>query len=275
MKNFLKTQAVILSLILLFATLASCSKKQEDVTTAPETTVETTDFEESSVPETQSDVESTQEDNDFETTTELTTNDDVTQPVTNDNVKAPQTLEEIVLAYNNALKNSFLSCTSMKQTVTKGYIGTDKTGVNLMDEGEEDFRKTFEQNKKDGSKLTPLSKADVATAKLNGNVATIELKDYKAASLQVNEKGYLNVVDDKRVEELVEAVKEMVNVKGVKIKSNDYSLSKGKLIITFNDDFSEILSVDFSGKQTVNTKMSYLIFTIVADLSYDLSSSYR
>ncbi|HOO25053.1 MAG TPA: hypothetical protein PKW24_00400 [Clostridiales bacterium] len=275
MKNFLRTQAVILSLILLFATLASCSKKQEEVTTTPETTVETTDIEESSVPETQNEVESTQEDNDYETTTELTTTDDVTQPVTKDEVRAPQTLEEIVLAYNNALKNSSVACVLAEQKVVRGFVGIGSKGVNLMDEGEEDFRKTFEQNNKSGSKLSPLSPTDVASAKLDGKVATINLKSFESKSLSDSEKGYLNVVDNQRVIELVEAVENIANVNGFKVKSNNYKLSSGKLLVTFNDDFTKITAVEFTADQDVLAKISKSVLTITADIGYKLKSSYK
>ncbi len=258
MKKVLKGISLLLALCLMIATFAACGKEKAE--NPPETTPPVSNSE----PSTEESQKPTEKENPTKTNqSEL--------------AKKPSTSEELIDAYNKALSAKNLTCTSVKQKVTEGTLGTkDKVVVDLSKDSEAEFRKTFERDDKNGASLPVLSASDVKNATVSGNTVTITLNDHSTnASLSKSVNGYVNIVDDARVKELVAAVAEATNVSGVKVNSADYNLTDGKIVAVFNDDFTKLVSVSVTYKQAVNAKMSWTLLTILADLKYDVTTEYK
>ncbi len=258
MKKVLKGISLLLALCLMIATFAACGKKKNE--NPPETVPPVSNSE----PSTEESQKPTEKENPTKT--------NQSEPA-----KKPSTSNELIDAYNKALSAKNLTCTSVKQKVTEGTLGTkDKVVVDLSKDSEAEFRKTFERDDKNGASLPVLSASDVKNATVSGNTVTITLNDHSTnASLSKSVNGYVNIVDDARVKELVAAVAEATNVSGVKVNSADYNLTDGKIVAVFNDDFTKLVSVSVTYKQAVNAKMSWTLLTILADLKYDVTTEYK
>lgn len=269
MKKVIKSISLGLALCLMLTVLTACGKKDEETPNGTNPPVISTD-------------EPTQ-DNSSEPSSENTTKEEKeekesqTKENQKNSVKKPETSEEIIEAYNKALSAKMPACTLVKQKVTEGTLGTkDKVVVDLSQESEAEFRKTFERNDKNGAALPSLSASDVKSASISGNTVTITLNNLSTSgSLSKSVNGYVNIVDDARVKELVAAVAEATNVSGVKVKSADHSLTDGKIVAVFNDDFTKLVSVSITYKQAVNAKMSWTLITILANLKYDVTTEYK
>lgn len=197
----------------------------------------------------------------------------------------PTSREELVSAYNNCVAASGLNCSSVQQKIVSGTVGTkDNVVIDFSDpkytedEGEIAFRETFERNDINGIALTSLSPDDIENVSVSGNTVTFNLKDFSASESVTGEMhGYLNIVDTARSEEIGMSVKNAVpNAPGkVKLKSTAVSMSNGVLAAEFNDDFTQLKSVNFSSEESVNAAFSYLLLTITADLKYNITSEYK
>ncbi len=262
MKKVLKGISLLLAMCLLITMFAACGKKKDEnpsETAPPVSNSEpSTNAEEESEPPTE------------ESQKPAKTNQ--SEPA-----KKPSTSDELIAAYNKALSAKKLTCTSVKQKVTEGTLGTaDKVVVDLSQDSEAEFRKTFERDDINGASLPELSASNVKNATVSGNTVTISLNDHStSASISNSVNGYVNIVDDARVKELVSAVAEATNVSGVKVKSTDYNFTDGKIVAVFNDDFTKLISVSVTYKQAVNAKMSWTLLTIVADLKYNVTTEYK
>ncbi len=270
MKKVLKGISLLLAMCLMIATFAACGKKKAE--NPPETVPPVSDSEPSTNAEEESDPSTEESQKPTENEQEKPTKTNQSEPA-----KKPSTSEELIDAYNKALSAKKLTCTSVKQKVTEGTLGTkDKVVVDLSKDSEAEFRKTFERDDKNGAALPELSASDVKNATVSGNKVTITLNDVStSASLSNSVNGYVNIVDDARVKELVSAVAEATNVSGVKVKSTDHNFTGGKIVAVFNDDFTELVSVSVTYKQAVNAKMSWTLLTIVADLKYNITTEYK
>ncbi len=262
MKKALKGISLLLAMCLMIATFAACGKEKAE--NPSETTPPVSD----SAPSTNAEGKSG-------SSTEGSQNPTKTNQ--SEPAKKPSTSNELIDAYNKALSAKNLTCTSVKQKVTEGTLGTkDKVVVDLSKDSEAEFRKTFERDDKNGASLPVLSASDVKNATVSGNTVTITLNDHSTnASLSNSVNGYVNIVDNARVNELVTVIAEATNVSGVKVNSTDYNLTGGKIVAVFNDDFTKLVSVSVTYKQAVNAKMSWTLLTILADLKYDVTTEYK
>ncbi len=259
MKKVLKGISLLLAMCLMIATFAACGKKKPE--NPPETTPPVSD----SAPSTNESDSSTEG-------SQKPTENEQEKPI-----KKPSTSGELIDAYNKALSAKKLTCTSVKQKVTEGTLGTkDKVVVDLSKDSEAEFRKTFERDDKNGASLPELSASNVKNATVSGNTVTITLNDHStSASLSNSINGYVNIVDNARVNDLVAAVAKATNVSGVKLNSTNYNLTDGKIVAVFNDDFTKLVSVSVTYKQAVNAKMSWTLLTILADLKYNITTEYK
>lgn len=209
----------------------------------------------------------------------VTEQSSVTQKPTSSRT-VPQTTADCITAYNQALQKHAPKCTASAQKITKGklWLGNDtNASIDLLAGDQTELLAKFEQNNVSGTSLTQLSASDVSAAKISGNTVVFTLGSISTSdSISQGKGGYLALIDDARTKELVSGVKEYANVSGdVKITSAAYRLSEGMLTVTFNEDFTEIQSVQYTGKQNVTAKMRYLVMTINADLDYQLSAEFK
>ena len=199
--------------------------------------------------------------------------------------KAPATQAEWLDAYNRALSASGLACQSARQSLKSGTIGLrSKAVIDFSDpkyttvDSEIAFRETFERDDKNGAALAALATADVQSVQGAGTTLTVTLRDcektdYTGQTLG----GYVNILDAARAQTLGESVKNAVpDAPGsVKLKTSTVTLTGGKLVAEFNDDYTRLISVTVTGSERVQADFSYTLITVVADLSYDLESVYR
>lgn len=295
MKKTTKIISALLSLTMVVTLFAACGKSGEEPTTTEPIQSEVNNPIEENTAEAQdsTDAEAVTNENGEQTTGTGDTADVNSKPaaeVTSKNggtvsVKKPSSREELISAYNSAIKAKKLNCTSVRQRVASGTIGTkDKVVIDFSDpkyttvDTEIAFRETFERNDKNGTALSALSSADINSATVSGNTVTFKLKNCSASeSLSGGTHGYINVVDAARAEKIGLAVKNAVpDAPGsVKLKSASFGLSNGVITAEFNDDFTQLKSVKFSCAESVNAKFSYLVLTIIADLRYNVTSEYK
>ena len=199
--------------------------------------------------------------------------------------KAPSTQAEWLDAYNRALSAGGIACQSVRQSLKSGTIGLrSKAVIDFSDpkyttvDSEIAFRETFERDDKNGAALAALASADVQSVQGAGTTLTVTLRDcektdYTGQTLG----GYINILDAARAQTLGESVKNAVpDAPGsVKLKTSTVTLTGGKLVAEFNDDYTRLISVTVTGSERVRADFSYTLITVVADLSYGLESVYR
>lgn len=195
--------------------------------------------------------------------------------------KLPATKEELLAVYNQAANAGALTQNSMTQKVEAGTVGfkdTDKM-MNLLAPDQAALLEKFEKQAGESAPVTlpQLNNAAVQGVTVNGTQVTFQLNEINAGQeLAEGTGGYLGLVEYNRTQELVEAVKAYANVSGkVKIKNVSYSLREGKFTVQFNEDFTKIVSLHFTGKQSVQADMTYLVMTLAADVTYVLTSDYK
>lgn len=194
----------------------------------------------------------------------------------------PQSKEELINAYNQGGAAS-LGCVSYSQTLTAGKLWMgDKTdeAIDALASDQTALRAKFEKTASDGVSLPALSAGDVASASVSGTTVTFTLNDATEThdSVAQGAGGYINIIDHDRTLELVQGVKDLVNLSNanVKVDSASHSFSGGTLTVVFNSDFTQVTSVQFTAKQHVQATMTYLIaIEINADLNYDLTATYQ
>lgn len=194
----------------------------------------------------------------------------------------PQSKEELIAAFNQGGAGS-LSCISYSQTLTAGKLWMgDKTdeAIDALAADQTALRAKFEKTASDGVALPSLSAGNVTSASVNGTTVTFTLNDASATHDSVTQGvgGYINIIDQNRTLELVQGVKDLVNLSNanVKVDSASHSLSGGTLTVEFNSDFTQVTGVKFTARQHVQATMTYSIaIKINADLSYDLTAEYQ
>lgn len=199
--------------------------------------------------------------------------------------KAPSTQAEWLDAYNRALAAGGLACQSARQSLQSGTIGLrSKPVIDFSDpkyttvDSEIAFRETFERDDKNGAALAALTSADVQSVQGAGTTLTVTLRDCEKTDFTGQTAGgYVNILDAARAEELGVSVKNAVpDAPGsVKLKTSTVTLTGGKLVAEFNDDYTRLISVTVTGSERVQADFSYTLITVVADLSYELESIYR
>ncbi len=195
---------------------------------------------------------------------------------------APQSTEDLIAAFNQGGAVN-LRCTSSSQTLTAGKLWMgDKTdeAIDALAPDQTALRAKFEKTASGGAQLPSLSAGNVASTSVSGTTVTFKLKDASAThdSAAQGVGGYVNIIDRDRTLELVQGVKDLVNLSNanVKVDSASHSLSGGTLTVEFSSDFSKVSSVKFTARQHVRATMTYLIaIKINADLNYDLTAEYR
>lgn len=194
----------------------------------------------------------------------------------------PQSKEELINAYNQGGAAS-LGCVSYSQTLTAGKLWMgDKTdeAIDALASDQTALRAKFEKSASDGVSLPVLSAGDVESASVSGTTVTFTLNDATAThdSAAQGVGGYINIIDQNRTLELVQGVKDLVNLSNanVKVDSASHNFSGGTLTVEFNSDFTQVTAVQFTAKQHVQATMTYLIaIKINADLNYDLTATYQ
>lgn len=227
-------------------------------------------------------VQAVNEDTTYYVTTNSTGKQTTTEKATENNLNkyVPETKEEMIDAYNQALEKSELSCLSSSQKVTQGraWLG-DKSDeyMDLLADDMKDLLAKFQQDNVVNTALTMLSADNVAVASVEENTITFNLNSASInETINQGSNGYIALIDDARVQELVEVVKDAANVSGkVKIISATHNLSDGTFFVTFNSNFTKIESVKYSANQNINAKMKYLVFNINIDIDYQLSAEFE
>lgn len=266
MKKTVRGFSFFMAAIFVTTAFAACGKSKKE----PETTTDT-------VTEVQAVVEEAVSETQPEGTTDKTAAEKTTKSASGASAKIPANSDELIAAYNKAIGARELVCSSVQQKIAEGTLGTaDKVVVNLIDDGEADFKNKFERSDTNGMALAAISESDVKNVSINGNTATINLNDCSISDSVYNgSKGYANIVDTPRVKELVEMVESGVNVSGVKIKSTSLSMSNGQITVGFNNDFTSITYIKITYNQAIYVKMGWTVLTIIADLKYNISSEYK
>ena len=250
MKNTKKIISIIITLAFIILSLCGCSSENKN----------------------------SNNDNPADSVSEQTTKRKLTDYIFGKSV--PETKEEMIDAYNQALEKSELNSLSSSQTVTKGraWLG-DKSDeyMDLLADDMKELRIKFEQDNVAGTALIMLSADNVADASVEENTITFNLNSASVNdTINQGSNGYIALIDDTRVNELVEVVKEAANVSGnVKINSATHNLSGGTLVVTFNSKFTKIESVKYSANQNIRAEMKYLVFNINIDLDYQLSAEFE
>lgn len=204
-----------------------------------------------------------------------------TKPSTSDKapVKKPDSKADIISAYNKAVGTSSLSRRKMTQTLTKGNISIPG-GYDIMAADKADVRNKINVNStsKAASDLKALNSANVAAATRNGNTVTINLNSASAGLNDIanGKGGYVGVVDKARTDFIVKTIVADigVNADNVVIESANYTLSNGVIKATFNDDFTKITKVTFTGNESMKGVVKYKFLTINADVACKLTSEY-
>lgn len=204
-----------------------------------------------------------------------------TKPASGDKtpVKKPDSKADIISAYNKAIGTSSLSRRKMTQTLTKGNIAIPG-GYDIMAADKAEVRNKINVNdtSKAASDLKALNSANVASATRSGNTVTINLNSASAGLNDITngKGGYVGVVDKARTDFIVKTIVADigVNANNVVIQSANYTLSNGVIKATFNDDFTKITKVTFSGNESMNGVVKYKVLTIKADVACKLTSEY-
>lgn len=195
-------------------------------------------------------------------------------------VKTPQTKQEWVNAYNQALAKKTLKCTSSSQKVSRGIFGlsdNESTSINILDPDQSGLLAQFQRENISGVTLPKLTESEVSSVKQSGNSVVFTLNTATAENtISQGKGGYVALVDDARINELVDNIKAYLNVPGsVKISSVSHKLSGGTLTVTFNADYTAIQSVKYAAEQSIQAKLRYLVFTINGDMAFRLTANFQ
>lgn len=210
------------------------------------------------------------------------TNQTLTQTTqkTTTGVKTPQTKKEWVNAYNQALSKKTLKCTSSSQKVSRGIFGladNENASINILDPDQSGLLALFQRENISGVTLPKLTESEVASVKQSGNSVVFTLNTATSENtISQGKGGYVALVDDARINELVANIKDYLNVPGsVKISSVSHKLSGGTLTVTFNADYTAIQSVKYAAEQSIQAKLRYLVFTINGDMAFRLTANFQ
>lgn len=284
MKNaFLKKFLCVLSAAVLVLSFAACGNDADEKdTTAPSVLEEenlgadeTPDVSEN---ESREDVSEGASENDTQTAESEKTDETSAQTGnggTASSSSKPDSKADIISAYNSAVTSSGLSRTSMSQKLTKGFISVVSYDIMASEHASVLNQINVNNTSKTASDLKALSSSDVASATRNGNTVTIKLNTVSGKSSVSNGTGgYVGIIDNSRTNEIVNIITGDIGVSGVTLASSSYTLSNGVITATFNDDFTKITKVTFTGSETFAGKLKYLVMSISADVAADLSSTY-
>ncbi len=296
MNLFKKIAVVVAGLLCLPMLLTSCKGRDGMVDTESSLSGEATTGEEESLTEDLS----SHEENSLTLTTENgttavtttqkgqttekpgSTNQTPTQTTqkTTTGVKTPQTKQEWVNAYNQALAKKTLKCTSSSQKVSRGIFGlsdNESASINILDPDQSGLLAQFQRENISGVTLPKLTESEVSSVKQSGNSVVFTLNTATAENtISQGKGGYVALVDDARINELVENIKAYLNVPGsVKISSVSHKLSGGTLTVTFNADYTAIRSVKYAAEQSIQAKLRYLVFTVNGDMAFRLSANFQ
>lgn len=296
MNLFKKIAVVVAGLLCLPMLLTSCKGRDGMVDTESSLSGEATTGEEESLTEDLS----SHEENSLTLTTENgttavtttqkgqttekagSTNQTPTQTTqkTTTGVKTPQTKQEWVNAYNQALAKKTLKCTSSSQKVSRGIFGlsdNESASINILDPDQSGLLAQFQRENISGVTLPKLTESEVSSVKQSGNSVVFTLNTATAENtISQGKGGYVALVDDARINELVENIKAYLNVPGsVKISSVSHKLSGGTLTVTFNADYTAIRSVKYAAEQSIQAKLRYLVFTVNGDMAFRLTANFQ
>lgn len=284
MKNaFLKKFLCVLSAAVLVLSFAACGNDADEKdTTAPsvleEENLGVDETPDASENESRENVSEGASENDTQTAESEKTDETSAQTGnggTASSSSKPDSKADIISAYNSAVTSSGLSRTSMSQKLTKGFISVVKYDITASEHASVLNQINVNNTSKTASDLKALSSSDVASATRNGNTVTIKLNTVSGKSSVSNGTGgYVGVIDNSRTNEIVNIITNDINVDGVTLASSSYTLSNGVITATFNDDFTKITKVTFTGSETFAGKLKYLVMSISADVAADLSSTY-
>lgn len=296
MNLFKKIAVVVAGLLCLPMLLTSCKGRDGMVDTESSLSGEATTGEEESLTEDLSSHEenrltlTTENDTTAVTTTQKgqttekagSTNQTPTQTTqkTTTGVKTPQTKQEWVNAYNQALAKKTLKCTSSSQKVSRGIFGladNESASINILDPDQSGLLAQFQRENISGVTLPKLTESEVSSVKQSGNSVVFTLNTATAENtISQGKGGYVALVDDARINELVENIKAYLNVPGsVKISSVSHKLSGGTLTVTFNADYTAVQSVKYSADQSIQAKLRYLVFTVNGDMVFRLTANFQ
>lgn len=296
MNLFKKIAVVVAGLLCLPMLLTSCKGRDGMVDTESSLSGEATTGEEESLTEDLSSHEenrltlTTENDTTAVTTTQKgqttekagSTNQTPTQTTqkTTTGVKTPQTKQEWVNAYNQALAKKTLKCTSSSQKVSRGIFGlsdNESASINILDPDQSGLLAQFQRENISGVTLPKLTESEVSSVKQSGSSVVFTLNTATAENtISQGKGGYFALVDDARINELVENIKAYLNVPGsVKISSVSHKLSGGTLTVTFNADYTAVQSVKYSADQSIQAKLRYLVFTVNGDMAFRLTANFQ
>lgn len=195
-------------------------------------------------------------------------------------VKTPQTKQEWVNAYNQALAKKTPKCTSSSQKVSRGIFGladNENASINILDPDQSGLLALFQRENISGVTLPKLTESEVASVKQSGSSVVFTLNTATADNtISQGKGGYVALVDDARINELVENIKAYLNVPGsVKISSVSHKLSGGTLTVAFNADYTAVQSVKYSADQSIQAKLRYLVFTVNGDMAFRLTANFQ
>lgn len=209
------------------------------------------------------------------------TNQTLTQTTqTTTGVKTPQTKQEWVNAYNQALAKKTLKCTSSSQKVSRGIFrlaDNENASLNILDPDQSGLLAQFQRENISGVTLPKLTESEVASVKQSGSSVVFTLNTATSENtISQGKGGYVALVDDARINELVENIKAYLNVPGsVKISSVSHKLSGGTLTVVFNADYTAVQSVKYAAEQSIQAKLRYLVFTINGDMAFRLTANFQ
>ncbi len=284
MKNaFLKKFLCVLSAAVLVFSFAACGNDADEKDTTAPSVLEEENPGADEVPdvsesESRDDVSEGASENDTQAA-ESEKNDETSAQTGNGGTASssskPDSKSDIISAYNSAVTTSGLSRTSMSQKLTKGFISVVSYDIMASEHAGVLNQINVNNTSKTASDLKALSSSDVASATRNGNTVTIKLNTVSGKSSVSNGTGgYVCIIDNSRTNEIVNIITDDIGVNGVTLASSSYTLSNGVITATFNDDFTKITKVTFTGSETFAGKLKYLVMSINADVAANLSSTY-
>lgn len=284
MKNaFLKKFLCVLSAAVLVFSFAACGNDADEKDTTAPSVLEEENPGADEVPdvsesESRDDVSEGASENDTQAA-ESEKNDETSAQTGNGGTASssskPDSKSDIISAYNSAVTTSGLSRTSMSQKLTKGFISVVSYDIMASEHAGVLNQINVNNTSKTASDLKALSSSDVASATRNGNTVTIKLNTVSGKSSVSNGTGgYVGIIDNSRTNEIVNIITDDIGVNGVTLASSSYTLSNGVITATFNDDFTKITKVTFTGSETFAGKLKYLVMSINADVAANLSSTY-